>query len=574
MNFLFHVHGWPPVHNAGAEMMAQSIAEGLIARGHSCTVITAHNMLGGPVEGDLNGVKIYCLLDQAKQDQLYGWADVVLTHLDMTAQVVRWAHTAKKPVAHIVHNPWTLSYWEQKPQDIDLLIFNSRWLARDQWPRYPVPGVVCYPPVWRKNYQTGQEGRRPKGERWIGLLNLNENKGGKQFEAIARANPDRLFLGCLGAYDHQVIPHLPNVKLVQHTKDVMQEVYSLCDLLLVPSRVETWGRVAVEAACSGIPVLASTTEGLREAMGRGGIFLDRENTAAWTEQIEKLDDDLLWEQYSKYFAHRAQQLEMDCEFQMDCLEKAMGQLISPDPRRLVGFCSTHDEAYKIRAAYSVVPVANQAPVVCENAAALEACMVWGLCATPSTHYTANAHQSSQARINSLGGPLGKFPLYETHESKVCASRHGMSTPLEILERIPAPRLNQACAMEALENWAMLYWPLIDKALQATDKAFDREAMPVEIVVMTDYQGQEGFVTQGTRLWVRPERGRAMEKACLAAIVRQGLPIAHWPKRYLCPSPKDLPGVTDEETTDPRQKFRRYMARGLSFTLTAPPVPAK
>src|SRR5699024_7032546 len=48
----------------------------------------------------------------------------------------------------------------------------------------------------------------------------------------------------------------------------MHEWYRAADLLIVPSRVETWGMVITEALAHQIPVVASDTGGLPEALGR------------------------------------------------------------------------------------------------------------------------------------------------------------------------------------------------------------------------------------------------------------------------------------------------------------------
>ncbi len=64
-----------------------------------------------------------------------------------------------------------------------------------------------------------------------------------------------------------------NVDVAQHTSDVRQ-IYARTRLLLVPSLVrENWGRVASEAVLNGIPVLASQSGGLPEAVGTGGLCL-------------------------------------------------------------------------------------------------------------------------------------------------------------------------------------------------------------------------------------------------------------------------------------------------------------
>nr|WP_243752072.1 glycosyltransferase [Leucobacter weissii] len=61
-------------------------------------------------------------------------------------------------------------------------------------------------------------------------------------------------------------------------------------LVLIPSHSETFGLVALEAAASGVPVVARATGGLCEAVDDGatGLLLDGEDPADWAAAIERL----------------------------------------------------------------------------------------------------------------------------------------------------------------------------------------------------------------------------------------------------------------------------------------------
>ncbi|MFI1769152.1 glycosyltransferase family 4 protein [Streptomyces sp. NPDC020800] len=61
-----------------------------------------------------------------------------------------------------------------------------------------------------------------------------------------------------------------------------EHVYSRSRVMLMPSLYESWGRVAVEAFASGIPVIAHPTPGLVESLGEAGIFAYRDDLNAWT----------------------------------------------------------------------------------------------------------------------------------------------------------------------------------------------------------------------------------------------------------------------------------------------------
>ncbi|RLP68345.1 glycosyltransferase [Mycetocola manganoxydans] len=64
-------------------------------------------------------------------------------------------------------------------------------------------------------------------------------------------------------------------------------------MLLVPSHSETYGLVALEAAASGIPVVASASGGLVEAVADRvtGLLVDSRDPAAWTDAVRRLLED-------------------------------------------------------------------------------------------------------------------------------------------------------------------------------------------------------------------------------------------------------------------------------------------
>ena len=61
-------------------------------------------------------------------------------------------------------------------------------------------------------------------------------------------------------------------------------------LVLVPSHSETYGLIALEAAASGVPVVAAASGGLRESVVDGvtGVVLDSRDPARWGETLTRL----------------------------------------------------------------------------------------------------------------------------------------------------------------------------------------------------------------------------------------------------------------------------------------------
>jgi glycosyltransferase involved in cell wall biosynthesis len=84
----------------------------------------------------------------------------------------------------------------------------------------------------------------------------------------------------------------------------------------------------VEAACSGIPVIAAPMPGPKESLGDAGIFADPYNVSEWQEAIKRLDDENIYSEYSKAVQKRAEELDKEFDSQMDVLEKRLLEIIA------------------------------------------------------------------------------------------------------------------------------------------------------------------------------------------------------------------------------------------------------
>lgn len=82
----------------------------------------------------------------------------------------------------------------------------------------------------------------------------------------------------------------PFVEIRPRTGNV-SEIYADCDLVLSPSRKESFNRVVAEALTTGTPVVASDLEPLREVVGDAGFLFPVDEPAKAAEQLRRLVTD-------------------------------------------------------------------------------------------------------------------------------------------------------------------------------------------------------------------------------------------------------------------------------------------
>lgn len=79
----------------------------------------------------------------------------------------------------------------------------------------------------------------------------------------------------------------------------------------------------MEASCSGIPVIAAPTPGLKESLDYAGIFAEIDDLAGYVEAIRMLDDEKIYDKYSKLGKKRSKEVAAAFAEQMEDLEKRL-----------------------------------------------------------------------------------------------------------------------------------------------------------------------------------------------------------------------------------------------------------
>jgi glycosyltransferase involved in cell wall biosynthesis len=311
MRVLAMLGGYPPSESIGSWVATHTLLRALVARGHEADVVLL-SARGAPYE--LEGVRVWPHTSKADPFRHLSDADVIVCHAGAAARPVILGSMHGIPVVTHVHSTSAVTASALRRHPATLTVFNSEAMAAELG-EYAGQAMIVRPPVSPTEYAT------TPGD-YITLINLSEDKGAEVFYGLAERFPDRQFLGVQGGYGTQVVDDLPNVELLDHVAPgrMRDEVYGRTRILLVPSVRESWGRVAVEAMASGIPVIAHPTDGLKEALGPAGVFVDRDDLDAWETALRRLLDGRRWRATSKRAHARAAELDPAAEVDAWCTE--------------------------------------------------------------------------------------------------------------------------------------------------------------------------------------------------------------------------------------------------------------
>lgn len=272
------IHAYVPEHNAGAETMLHSMLRALVARGHRCTAWIARYSTAKQAY-EVDGVRV--VPARARVDGTWTKADVLISHLenvDSTAAIAKGYGIPFVVMAHNTFFPTKKAIDDAHPA---LVVYNSEWM-RKELGEHP-NGIIVRPVADPEQYATTPGNA-------VTIVNATATKGAEVLFELARRMPEQDFLAVGGAYGVQLATELPNVMFLPHQpfSRMRDNVFARTKVLLMPSDYESWGRVGTEAMCSGIPVVAHPTPGLKENLGDAGIFCDREDIDRWERALRAL----------------------------------------------------------------------------------------------------------------------------------------------------------------------------------------------------------------------------------------------------------------------------------------------
>ena len=316
IRMLWIIHDYVPFVNAGSEVCAHTINKFLMSKPYKYDVWVASP---GFPQRTYDGIRCFDLYDTEKLFEVLKTTKVVHSHSYLYRKQMLWiSRVLGIPFVEWVH---TDNYVRSidKANWLDTRITGRQWTVfnseslQESAPKLPSEFTkIVLPIVDYRVYALDKEKKVPK---YVTLSNVNDNKGGVLLIQLAKALPEMEFQGILGGYRKQIVAEgIPNLRYIQHTTEI-KEVYAQTWLQIMPSKEETWGRTAVEAMSSGIPLVVSPTPGLKECCKEAAIYCDRGDLESWVVTLRKLREDKeYYNQRSTAALERARALDPNPEY--------------------------------------------------------------------------------------------------------------------------------------------------------------------------------------------------------------------------------------------------------------------
>lgn len=287
---VYVMRGYVPTVMAGAEITCHETNKQLLKDGFEITVIVKDYVVD-----QLDGVKIIKAFgdqydDSSEAKEALQRASVIgiqNVYYDVGLEI---AKKYRKPVCYFIHaTSRGKEFFGYSGSWPIFMVYNSWSMKVDISANYKSYILKPYVDITRFTPLAAAAGSPQRF--YVSLINLCKDKGGDILIQLAREMPEVQFLGVQGGYGQQIRDmSLRNITYVSKT-DKIEDIYAKSYIVIMPSTLETWGRVAVEAMAAGVPVIINDVEGMREACGDGALVARNEDIGSWIRLIKRLQSD-------------------------------------------------------------------------------------------------------------------------------------------------------------------------------------------------------------------------------------------------------------------------------------------
>jgi hypothetical protein len=279
------MHSYASTIKAGAELVAHELTKFLQRAGWKIRVMLYDHTMESFDGIELIKMPYKAPLDAACRTVLKE-TDIILTQNFTPEDVLKIAEEFGLPVCFFLH------------LDVEKIeVLQQRWtvpvyIVYNAMTQHEVVPTIHKWTVVRPHvdYSKFEAVDASKGK-YVTLLNCIANKGGQTIKRVAEMMPDIPFMGVKGGYGDQVLDgSVSNLVYKEHTANPLP-YYAESRIIIMPSKHESWGRVALEAMAAGVPVIVGDTPGLRECTAGAAPICRQEDYGCWEREIRRLYPD-------------------------------------------------------------------------------------------------------------------------------------------------------------------------------------------------------------------------------------------------------------------------------------------
>ena len=244
MTLTAFLHGYPPLWSMGGEMATHRALRAVPGSTVFTTVLEEYQLDGVSVM-PATGVSVQCIKDDARSVG----ASVLFGHSRLSDETIRAARHLDLPSILTVHAPPQFGKDLRRARATATVRLYNTEVARKEW--HDLEGWLLHPPI-------GEPLEMPEGPRnALTLTSSLVNKGAARVLKLAARRWDQRFI-IVESPAHpthgdpafwEQAERLDNVEIWPRLHpDEMNRLWAETRVLLVPSRYETYGMAAVEAA--------------------------------------------------------------------------------------------------------------------------------------------------------------------------------------------------------------------------------------------------------------------------------------------------------------------------------------